>query len=153
MNEIDKSTVRRFREYIRHAERELDIQNESCCTDGITLRQCHALMEISQRETLSLGELTDRLYLDKSTVSRTVEGLVRDNLVNRNIPGNNRRKVDISLTKQGEAVCDRINRDNDDFFSEALQSVPAEDLPVFLRSFELMVDQMIRSNRLKKSQC
>ncbi|MFC2116574.1 MarR family winged helix-turn-helix transcriptional regulator [Bacteroidota bacterium] len=150
---MDIPTIRRFRENIRHIERELNIQNNSNCCHGITLAQCHTLLELFLHESINLSELSERLYLDKSTVSRTIEGLVKNGLVNRTIPTENRRKVIISLTQKGIDICTQINSDNDSYFGTIIDSIPPKDLPIFLKSFETIVNEMIQNNRINNKPC
>ena len=150
---MDNHTIRRFREYIRHIERELNIQNNSNCCHGVTLAQCHTLLEIFSHKSINLGDLSERLYLDKSTVSRTIEGLVTNDMVIRSVPKENRRTVLISLTEKGKDVCNQINRDSDSFFGSVLDSIPGKDLPVFLKSFEIAVEKMIKNNQEEDNMC
>ena len=49
----------------------LDRGDAICC--GVSLTQCHTIVEIAKAGSISLNELADILTLDKSTVSRTVE--------------------------------------------------------------------------------
>lgn len=128
--------VRRFREILRIFERELDIQNNSGCCCGVTLSQCHALMELSDKNKISLNQLSEKLSVDKSAVSRTIENLVNKEFVARTIPKENRRVTNLSLTKTGMDVCNQINTGNDDYYFKALSSIPEDELEVFLRSFE-----------------
>ena len=107
MSTID---VRNFRQNLRHFERELNVQNNSGCCCGVTLAQCHALMELHNKDSIQLKELSEKLYLDTSTVSRTIENLFNQNLVSREIPKNNRRATLIKLTEQGQDVCKTIRR-------------------------------------------
>ena len=149
---MDTHTIRRFREYIRQIERELNLQNDSTCSQGVSLPKCHSILELFSNKSMTLNELSDKLHLDKSTVSRTVESLVRDGYVDRSIPSDNRRKVIIKLTGKGMDEARRINRVNDAYFGAILDSMPEKDLPVFLRSFELVVNKMT-DNNMDKTQC
>ena len=150
---MDISVIRKFRENIRHIERELNIQNNATCCEGVTLAQCHTLLEVYSHNSINLNELSEKLYLDKSTVSRTVDSLVKNGTVNRVIPEENRRKVTISLTKRGNSICQQINRDSDAYFDAIINAIPAGDLPVFLRSFEIMVKKMIEINQDNPTTC
>src|SRR6266704_4540554 len=47
-----------------------------CCHD-ISVTQCYALETLVEHGPMRLGELAQRLYLDKSTASRVVSTLVR----------------------------------------------------------------------------
>jgi DNA-binding MarR family transcriptional regulator len=69
-----------------------------CC--GATIGQCHAVMEIGFAGKVSLIELANVLNLDKSTMSRTVNNLVTDDWVERITDPENRRYVQLGLTKK-----------------------------------------------------
>jgi DNA-binding MarR family transcriptional regulator len=144
---MDTSTLRGFRKNIRHLEQELNMHNCSNCCHGVTLAQCHALLELDSHKSLTLNELSERLYLDKSTVSRTIESLVNMGIVTREIPRENRRTVSISLTGQGKDICNQIHKESDAYFEAVLDSIPEQDLPAFMRSIEAVAQKMIQLNR------
>ncbi|MFO7658744.1 MAG: MarR family transcriptional regulator [Bacteroidales bacterium] len=150
MTDIEK--VIDFREHLRHFEREIEIQNSSNCCCGVTLTQCHTLMELDKQDNISLKTLSERLFQDKSTVSRIVEGLVNLGLVDREIPKNNRRAVLIKLTKQGISVCEKINTGNNQYFQQVFNSLSQEQLQIFIDSFKIIVSKMSEANN-KKSTC
>ena len=75
---------KQFREIIRTLEKKIGVLNDSelsCC--GITLAQCHALVEIGRAESISLNELAGQMSLDNSTMSRTVNNLVNSGMAIR----------------------------------------------------------------------
>jgi DNA-binding MarR family transcriptional regulator len=144
---MDQIIVRKFREILRGFERELDSQNNSSCCCGVTVSQCHALMELSKSDPMSLNQLSAQLGIDKSAASRTIESLVMKQMVERNIPKENRRTTELKLTRTGKNICRQINQGNDDYYSKLLDKIPADDLAVFLRTFERMVSHMIHLNR------
>jgi DNA-binding MarR family transcriptional regulator len=149
---VNTEKVVEFREDLRHFEREIEIQNNSNCCCGVTLTQCHTLMELDKQDNISLKDLSERVSLDKSTLSRIVEGLVNLGLVDREIPKNNRRTILIKLTKQGISVCEKINIGNNLYFQEILDSLSKEQMQIFLDSFKIIVSKMIEVNN-KKSSC
>ena len=144
---MDIKEVSEFRKILRIFERELDSQNNSSCCCGVTLSQCHALMELSKEENISLNQLSEQLSVDKSAASRTVENLVLKKMVERSIPKENRRTTNLKLTKTGISVCRQINNGNDEYYSKILGTIPADDLAVFLRTFENIARQMGELNR------
>ena len=144
---MDQKVVRKFREILRIVERELESQNNSSCCCGVTLSQCHTLMELSKNDNISLNKLSEQLSIDKSAASRTVENLVTKKMIERSIPKENRRTTNLKLTQTGINVCQQINNGNDDYYSKALGAIPAADLALFLRTFEIMVSHMSKLNR------
>ncbi len=143
---MEKINARVFRQYLRHFERELDIQNNSSCCCGVTLAQCHTLMELYDRGDVQLNILAEKLNLDKSTVSRTVETLVNQGLVEREIPKQDRRTTNIKLTKNGLDVCEIIHKGNDAYYREALGAIPKSIMPNFIEGFEIFVNKMRELN-------
>lgn len=144
---MDPEIVTAFRKTLRIFERELDQQNNSSCCCGVTLAQCHVLMELSATDNLNLNQLSDRLSVDKSAASRTVESLVSKKMVHRNVPKENRRTTILSLTGTGSSVSRQINDGNNDYYAKVLQGIPSDDLDIFLRTFQKMVSQMSKLNR------
>lgn len=122
-----------LREIIRIIVRKLGLLQKTdaaCC--GITVGQCHALVEIGRARTLSLNELAEILALDKSTMSRTVDNLVNGGLVERNIDKGDRRYTTLNLTVEGTTMVEFINCSMNEYFDRVLSAVPKEKLAVVI---------------------
>lgn len=142
--------VNNSRTNLRKLERALEYINSTgnCC--DVTLAQCHILMELSNKQPLGIQELAFRLRLNKSTISRTIEGMVKNKLVNRSVPESNRRKVNLSLTTNGKLTANRINNQNDILFSDALKQIPKSQRETFLQAFEIFSDYIeLKSRNLR----
>lgn len=143
MNKSDIKTIRKFREVLRRFEREIFVQNNESCCNGVTLSQCHTLLEINSKNKESVTELAKNLGLDKSTISRTIDGLVNKGLVNRFIPEENRRMTTVELTQEGEDICNSINCNNDKYIADTLSVLTEQEREDFISSFEKITKQMI----------
>jgi DNA-binding MarR family transcriptional regulator len=144
---MDLSAVRRFRRSLRRFERLLeDILREETCCHGVSVAQCHALMSMDELEGPCLGDLAAHMGLDKSTLSRTVDALVKAGLVLREPGGVDRRKTLLLLTENGKALCERIHADNDALFVKVLEGV-AEDSDQVISVFEGVVESLSRQGR------
>lgn len=139
---MDQKYINHFRNVIRIFDRELSVQNETSCCNGISVSQCHTLLEIEKNSEISVSELATKLSLDKSTVSRTVEGLVNISLVDRIIPKENRRKALINLTDSGKQVCSTINYSNDSYIEAVLKDFTKAEREEFLSLFEKLTKNM-----------
>lgn len=139
---MDKEYIRHFREILRVFDRELYLQNNASCCKGVSLAQCHTLLEIEKNDEISVTELAKNLALDKSTVSRTVDGLVNLKLADRVIPKENRRKAMIHLTDNGQQVCKTINYTNDTYISTVLKDFSDEERLQFLNLFRKLTCNM-----------
>ena len=144
MDKIDDQTIKKFREIIRKFGREFFVQNNESCCNGVTLAQCHTLLEIENKKKESVSELAKTLGLDKSTVSRTIDGLVNIGLVDRIIPVENRRMSELSLTDAGKNVCNSINCANDRYFHEVLSVFTDSEREELIRLFEKVTARMIQ---------
>ena len=142
----------KYRNILRQFERELFFQNFSMCCNQVSLPQCHALLEIEEQPEISLKELADKLSLEKSTVSRTVDGLVKKGFLNRETPSENRRLIKLNLTETGSSTCESINWNNENYISEILSSFNRTEQSEFIRLFGKLTEKM-NNMRMKGSQC
>jgi DNA-binding MarR family transcriptional regulator len=140
---MKRSFVREFRSTLRRFERLIAgrLKESSCCS-GVTLPQCHALLEIEARGRVSLIELVQSLGLDKSTLSRTADGLVNNGLISRTFSDLDRRSIQIALSPQGQGICDQINLSNDQFFSRVLGRIPAAKRQQVMDAFQELVNAL-----------
>jgi MarR family 2-MHQ and catechol resistance regulon transcriptional repressor len=90
-----------------------------CCHD-ISVTQCHALETLVEHGPLRLGDLTQRLFLDKSTTSRVVRTLVKKGYVEQHTDANDGRATALSATRTGRNLCARITEDLVDQQTELL---------------------------------
>ena len=118
-------------------------RQDSCC-QGVTLAQCHTILEIEDLGQATSVVLAKRLGLDKSTLSRTIDGLVSIGLVERAAHPSDRRFNLLSLTAKGQDVADQINQSNDDFYSRVFESIESERHDEVIDNLEKLVWAMYR---------
>lgn len=136
-----------LRELIRILIRNLGILEKSeasCC--GATLSQCHAIVEIGRAGDISLNELSERLNLDKSTMSRTVKNLVDQGLVIRDIHSEDRRYVKIKLTEEGYKVFKATEDSMEEYYMNIFDSIPMDKRDQVMESLQLLVN-VVRENK------
>lgn len=139
---MNKADIKKFRDVFRRFEREIFFQNNESCCKGITLSQCYTLVEIENKVAISLKDLAGQLSLDKSTVSRTVDGLVNIGLVERTVPSDNRRMTLLNLTKTGTSTCNSINSISDKFIEEHLSELNEKERNDLLRLLRKLIASM-----------
>jgi DNA-binding MarR family transcriptional regulator len=145
---MEKNAIELFRAKLREIERAVWIQTKSealCC--GVTMAQCHAILEIGAAGEVNLKDLADRLGLDNSTLSRTVESLVRDGLADRTPSSEDRRATVIRLNKQGRAAFDRINSTWDRICRDLFRSIPREKHDPLIESISILAELLTRCCR------
>ena len=134
-----KFSIKTFRKGLRELEREVDLALSSqtdCC--GVTIAQCHVLLAVEESGEPSVSEIAAVLELDASTLSRTVDGLVKAELLSRREDPDNRRRQLVSLSENGRKKAESINNLCDMYYSGILGALPADKvqsiadvLPVF----------------------
>ncbi len=138
--------IRLFRDSLRHLQRSLGWQakqDADCC--GITVAQCHALLEIGKIKERSLIDLSGVLGLDSSTLSRTIDTMVTNGLVRRTANPEDRRYVNLSLAPKGEALYDRINQAYDQYYQIVFAKIPSEKKLQVIESIALLTRAVIES--------
>jgi DNA-binding MarR family transcriptional regulator len=140
---------RQLRALEREVIRELDSQT-GCC--GVTLAQCHALLELAPA-TLSLTGLAEVLGLDRSTLSRTVDSLVKAGLVERTEDLSDRRSLRLALTAAGAEKVAYIDDSCNRYYDELLEGMSHEDRTHVLRGVAILAERMRNRRHVGPGAC
>jgi len=81
------------------------------CGYGVTVTESHAVDRLVKLGSLTQNDLADALNLDKSTVSRVVNRLVKKGYARRGQHPEDGRALLLEATSRGRALCFRIERD------------------------------------------
>lgn len=131
---IHQQEIRGFRAQLRVLERAIafSMQDQADCC-GVTTAQCHALLELEGLGCVNLTSLADLLGLDKSTLSRTIDGLVQLSLVSRSDDPKNRRQQIICLSDRGKSRVESIHAQCDAAYTEMLNKLPVSSRKALLK--------------------
>jgi len=138
---MEKHGSNYMRELIRILVRNLGILEKSdaaCC--GISIAQCHAIVEIGRSGEISLNKLAEILILDKSTMSRTINNLVENGLVIRELHPEDRRFVSIKLSEKGLQVYKDTEGSMAGYYEKIFASIPEEKRGQVLESLKLIIN-------------
>ncbi|KRE69713.1 MarR family winged helix-turn-helix transcriptional regulator [Paenibacillus sp. Soil750] len=114
-----------------------------CC--GVSVVQSHIMYELYKRPNISLNELSEILSIDTSTLSRQVQQLVENDLINRLPDPKDRRYVVLSLTETGEKQYHEIAKTMEEYVLGIFQHVPSEKKEQVLESLQILSDAMSQS--------
>ncbi len=97
----------------------------------LTVSEMTIMLELYENKTLSLNELSEKIELPKSSVSRLIDNLVNRGYVSRIIPTENRRSVELSASVLNctEDLCDnevllkRLKQENIDKILSTMQEL------------------------------
>ena len=138
----DGSTLRELlRVLVRHLGL-LEKSEAGCC--GITLAQCHAVVEIGRRGSMNLNDLAVLMEVDKSTMSRTINALVEAGLVTRALNNDDRRYVVIQLTEDGKRFFEDTETSMARYYQTILSRIPANKRDGVIESLLLLNDAIGR---------
>ena len=142
---IDYKFINNLRSKIRVLERELDFQLKSetiCC--GVTLSQCHIILELAEKEESSIKNLSETFGLDKSTLSRTIDLMVEAGYINRNTKKEDRRFLNLSLTGKGKEKAEFINSQCNKYYAEVMNDIPEDKQQMIFESITLLGNIMAK---------
>jgi DNA-binding MarR family transcriptional regulator len=134
-----------FRKKLREIERAVGLgdRNEAVCC-GVTLAQCHVLLEIGSSGELSIKDLAAMLDLDKSTLSRTVDSLVEMGLAERSPGPKDRRFISIRLAPKGKTVFNRINATWNRICTDMFRRIPVKKHAQIIEAAGLIAETLTR---------
>jgi DNA-binding MarR family transcriptional regulator len=134
-------TVRALRESLASAYRRFNVleRTEKCCF-GVTMSQCMTLEALLRDGRSTVGSLAETLGLDKSTVTRVVDVLVRDGLLARTRDEKtDRRRVFVSLTPRGRALAKKLEQAADTYCERILERLPEQRRSEVLEVLDVLV--------------
>ncbi len=75
---------------------------------NLTAPRFYALFHITQEPGISLTQLSNRMFCDKSNATRIIKGLEAEGYVNRQPHETDGRSLRLFLTDQGTAICQQV---------------------------------------------
>ena len=77
--------------------------------EGLTLARARALFAIARRGPMTQKELAEELEIETPTLVRVLDGMARQDLINRTEDANDRRAKRIAMTEAGKLAFDRMH--------------------------------------------
>lgn len=100
---------------------------QACRLVDFTVPQFRALTIIQAQQNMSITRIADQLGTSLSAVSKLIDGLVDRGYVMRDVPSNDRRRVQVTLTALGETAITNVHQHLQGYWERTLaQHTPAE---------------------------
>lgn len=112
------------------------------CGQPISVSEAHAVGELAQDGELRQVELTRRLRLQKSTVSRLVGQLTGRGWVERAQAEDDGRGVVLRLTPAGRRAAQNLAEARRERFARLLDSIPAHERAGVLHALDVMMEAL-----------
>lgn len=113
---------------------------------GFTTTQCYVLLEILKVHSLTMNELSDRLNLNTSTMTRVIDNLVRDELIIRTRDEIDRRIVLVSLSTKGKEEAQELLQSVNNYYKKIIAGIPDGEVTNVLNSVNILLDAFRKAN-------
>lgn len=113
---------------------------------GVTTSQCYCLLELLKSEKLTMFELSQKMNLNTSTMTRIVDNLVRDGLILREKDDKDRRVVLLLLTENGRNTANRLNESINLYYKKTMENLPEGELDTILKSVSTLLSAFEAAN-------
>ncbi len=111
-------------------------------TFGLTSARIFTLLAFNTSEIMKMKELSNSLSLTSSTMTRMIDNLVKEGLVERGHEPRDRRLVIVKLTNEGKKLTDNIKVYKEKYFKSVMENVEsdgkemASSLKILISAFE-----------------
>ncbi len=141
---LDRQAERLHKHFTELARRVQFRDRDQVSSFGISVSQCQAIEMLDIDGPLTMGEMSAYLFLELSTVTRMVNGLVDRELVVRKPDANDRRVCRIALTNVGRALRKKIHRTLIGEKKEILKEMTPEGREAAIQAIEGVLNAFIR---------
>ncbi len=149
MKNLSKENVNLLRRNARSIVRELGLLNDAYFDIDVTLAERHLLIELNSALYPTVGEIAERLLLEKSTASRLIAKAVKKGYIEYSLDEHDRRKRFLQLTDTGKRVLNAFEPIAFSQTKEALLTLSSEEIETVYRGIELYA-KGLKNSRLRK---
>ncbi len=142
---MEKERIMLLRVYIQRFIRLFGLLDQTVTPCGVALSvsQVHALQEL-EKEPISVTKLSEKLGLERSSVSRLADQLVKAGFIIRVENEVNRREVILSLTEKGEKSIANVREQSISFLQTIVGEMTKEQQEQLLESFSLFTTHLAK---------
>lgn len=102
MKDLSAEAVNSLRRNARSMVRELGLLNDAYFEIGVTLAERHILIELEGNPAITMGEMAERLLVDKSTISRLISKALKKGFIECISDAKDKRKRILQMTELGK---------------------------------------------------
>ncbi len=113
---------------------------------GFTTSQCYVLIELKKSESLTMNELSEKMNLNTSTMTRIINNLVRDKYIQRAQHEGDRRIVIVELTEKGLDMANQLELSIIDYYKKIVANLPPGQINDVLKAVSLLIDAFDKAN-------
>jgi len=112
---------------------------EEVVETDLSMKQLMILLSLSISDNSTMGELSEKLAMNLSTLTRAVDRLVEETFaIRQNDPGD-RRIVRVSLSSKAKTVMDKIKKQRRELVASFMKGLSPEDRIKFVSMFDNLI--------------
>lgn len=150
MNGLSIEAVNELRRNARSVVRELGLLNDAYFKIGVTLAERHLLIELTTCPSPTMGEIAERLLLDKSTISRLISNTVKKGYVRCITDEKDKRKRFLKMTEKGKQTLNAFEPIAFNQTKEALLTLTNEEIETVHKGVALYA-KGLKSSRVQNN--
>lgn len=112
---------------------------------NFTSSQSFLLETLLDNKEMSVNEISKFMNLEKSSVSRIIKVLVRDNLLQKKDSSIDKRVTNISLTKKGKEKAIEIHQGNKEYYNNIISNLPSGHVREVMDSATTFINALAKS--------
>lgn len=150
MKSLSVEAVNELRRNARNVVRELGLLNDAYFEIGVTLAERHLLIELTAYPSPTMGEIAERLLLDKSTISRLISNAVKKGYVECITDEKDKRKRFLIMTEKGQQTLNAFEPIAFNQTKEALLTLTKEEIEIVHKGVALYA-KGLKSSRVQNT--
>jgi len=115
----------------------------------ISLAELKGISAIKKDNLITCSQLAEEISLSPSRVSRITDSLVRKGYITRKTKNNDRRSTFLGLTKKGEKIKEKINKEQKNFEQILLSNLSTQEIEVIKKGLKKL-EQILVYNTKKE---
>lgn len=148
MESLLREGIDLLRQNARSIVRELGLLNNAYFEIGVTLAERHLLIELSSCSCPTMGEIAERLLLDKSTASRLIAKAVKKGYIKCSSDKTDKRKRFLHLTDLGKKTLNTFEPIAFSQTKKALSTLTAKEIELVYQGIALY-SKGLKNSRLQ----
>jgi DNA-binding MarR family transcriptional regulator len=109
---------------------------------GVTMTQSYTLQSIQCCDKLTMNQLSERMGLATSTMTRIVDNLVRDGYIERVRDESDRRLVYVTLTPEGKKMAEQLRECTWGCFQNIADNISPEEKASVVKAIKIFLEAL-----------
>lgn len=143
---MDKEIIYDIRQFNRFYTKVLGLFNNQILDTDYSLTEARILFEISERKECIANILVQELNIDRSYMSRILRKLEKEELIERKSSIIDSRKSLLFLTKKGEELLVKINKQSDEQINQLFNGLTNSEI-IEIRHSMMVIKEKLHKNR------